>query len=162
MLSDGSLVFASKTHKNARLELQQSLAHSDYIWFVFSILSHYNNIILRLNRRIRAGKQFYSLAFETRSLPCFTELYLLFYTGGVKVIPENIYNMLTPVVLAHIIMGDGSWASHGLILCTDSYSVSYIIHLINVLIIKYRLDCTLRYHAATQPRIYIKKVVCLY
>ena len=90
-------------------------------------------------------------------MPCFTELYPLFYTGGVKVIPENIYNMLTPVVLAHIIMGDGSWACHGLILCTDSYSVSDIVRLINVLIIKYRLDCTLRYHAATQPRIYIKK-----
>ena len=79
-------------------------------------------------------------------MPCFTELYSLFYPSGVKVIPNNIYELLTPVALAHVIMGDGSRQRHGLILCTDSYSVSDIVRLINVLIIKYRLDCTLRYH----------------
>ena len=46
---------------------------------------------------------------------------------------------------------------HGLVLCTDSYSVSDIVRLINVLIIKYILNCTLQYHTPTQPRIYIKK-----
>ena len=157
ILSDGWLRFVSKTHKNALLGFKQSLAHSDYIWFVFSILSHYNNTTPRLKRAIAEGKQFYSLAFETRSLPCFTELYSLFYPSGVKVIPNNIYELLTPVALAHVIMGDGSRQRHGLILCTDSYSVLDIVRLINVLIIKYRLDCTLWYHTPTQPRIYIKE-----
>lgn len=95
--------------------------------------------------------------FFTRSLLCFTELYPLFYPSGVKVIPYNIYELLTAVALAHLIMGDGSRWRHGLVLCTDSYSVSDIVRLINVLIIKYRLDCTLRYHTSTQPRIYIKE-----
>ena len=133
ILSDGWLRFVSKTHKNALLGFKQSLAHSDYIWFVFSILSHYNNTTPRLKRAIAEGKQFYSLAFETGSLPCFTELYSLFYPSGVKVIPNNIYELLTPVALAHVIMGDGSRQRHGLILCTDSYSVSDIVRLINEL-----------------------------
>lgn len=54
-------------------------------------------------------------------------------------------------------MGDGSAQRHGLIICTDSYSVEDIVRLINVLIIRYRLDCTLRYHTPTQPRIYIRQ-----
>jgi hypothetical protein len=43
----------------------------------------------------------YVLGLYTRSLPCFTELLVLFYVNGVKVIPEDIYNLLSPVALAH-------------------------------------------------------------
>ena len=38
IFSDGWLRFPSKTSKSANLGFMQSLAHSDYIWFVFSIL----------------------------------------------------------------------------------------------------------------------------
>jgi hypothetical protein len=41
----------------------------------------------------------------------------------VKVIPEDIDNLLTPVALAHWIMGDGLVKSKSLVLCTDSYSI---------------------------------------
>jgi len=54
-------------------------------------------------------------------------------------------------------MGDGYARPQGLILCTDSYSVQDIVRLMNVLIIRYRLKCTLRYHTSTQPRIYISE-----
>jgi hypothetical protein len=37
-----------------------------------------------------------------------TELHSLFYPNGIKIIPKDIYNMLTPVALAHLIMGDGT------------------------------------------------------
>jgi len=77
--------------------------------------------------------------FFTRSMPCLTKLNSMLYPNGVKIIPEDIYNMLTLVALAHMIMGDGSVQWHGLIICTDSYSIEYTIKLINVLIIKYRL-----------------------
>jgi hypothetical protein len=90
-------------------------------------------------------------------MPCFTELYYLFYPNGVKIIPEDIYNLLTPVALAHLIMGDGSVKPHGLILCTDSYSLKDVVRLMNVLIIKYRLECTLRFYPKNQYRIYIKQ-----
>jgi hypothetical protein len=90
-------------------------------------------------------------------LSCFTKLHSLFYVNGVKVIPQNIYELLTPVALAHVIMGDGSAQRHGLIICTDSYTTPEVVRLINVLMIRYRLDCTLRFHTPTQPRIYIKQ-----
>ena len=58
--------------------------------------------------------------------------------------PHNIYELLTPIALAHMIMGDGSVKSHGLDLCTNSYSIQDVIRLMNVLIIRYRLECNLR------------------
>ena len=90
-------------------------------------------------------------------MPCLTELHSLFYLNGVKIIPNNIFELLTSVALAHIIMGDGSVQRSGLIICTDSYTVQDVVRLINVLMIKYRLDCWLRNHTPTQPRIYISQ-----
>lgn len=65
--------------------------------------------------------------------------------------------MLTPVALAHMIMGDGvNDHGDGLILCTDSYTLEDVVRLINVLIIRYNLECSLR-RASNKYRIYIKK-----
>ncbi len=92
-------------------------------------------------------------------MPCITELRSLFYPelSKIKVIPFNIYDLLTPAAVAHLIMGDGSAQRHGLIICTDSYTLKDVVRLINVLIIRYRLECSIRYHSPTQPRIYIKE-----
>lgn len=104
---------------------------------MFSSLAHYCSAYPNLRIRSRFNKQTISLQFFTRSLPCLTELHPLFYPNRVKLIPQNIYELLTPVALAHLIMGDGSTQRHGLILCTDSYTLSEIIRLMNVLMIRY-------------------------
>lgn len=83
-------------------------------------------------------------------------MYSLFYVNGVKVIPENIYDLLTPVALAHWIQGDGTAKYPGLIICTDSYKVEDVAKLINVLKIRYNIDCIFKFHTPTQPRIYIR------
>jgi len=162
LLSDGWLTIATKTSKNARLGFKQSLSRSAYVWFVFNILSHYCSSSPQLIQIVRSVNPQYALQFFTRSLLGFTELHTNFYiksqTGGfVKIVPQNIYELLTPVALAHLIMGDGYRWRHGLVLCTDSYSVEDIVRLMNVLIIKYRLECRLRYHTPTQPRVYIRE-----
>jgi len=88
-----------------------------------------------------------------------TELHYLFYPAkhGVKIIPYNIYNMLTPVALAHMVMGDGTAREYGLEICTNSYSLEDVVRLMNVLIIRYRLECTLHIHIKNQYRIYIRQ-----
>ena len=154
ILSDGRLTFSSKKSKNAILEFKQSLAHFQYVWFVFNILSHYCSSSPYVTTGIRAGNRFYGLKFFTRSMPCLTELHSLFFLNKVKIIPDNIYDLLTSVALAHLIMGDGQVASNGLRICTDAYSSSDIVKLINVLMIKYRLVCTIHVSYGRQ-RIYI-------
>jgi hypothetical protein len=121
---------------------------------VFFILSHYCNSLPVLKKGIRKENVNYSLGITTRALLCFTELHSLFYSNKVKIIPDNIFDLLTPVALAHLIMGDGQVASNGLRICTDSYSSSDIVKLINVLMIKYRLVCTIHVLDGRQ-RIYI-------
>ena len=157
LLSDGWLTLPLKTQKNARLGFSQSLAHYEYVWFVFNLLSHYCSSSPKLTTGIKWGKRYWALQFFTRSMPCLTELYYEFYSSGVKRIPNNVYELLTPVALAHVIMGDGSVLRSGLIICTDSYSIEEVVRLINVLIIRYRLECTIRVHRKNQYRIYIRQ-----
>ena len=126
---------------------------------LFSILSHYCNSLPVYRERIRKGKEQCSLEFTTRSLPCFTELYHMFYPDKTKIIPNNIYDLLTPVALAHVIMGDGSFhpVNGGLLICTDSYSIKEVVNLMNVLIIRYNLTCSIRQHNKGQYRVSIHK-----
>nr|YP_009574610.1 LAGLIDADG endonuclease [Orbilia dorsalia]QBF58411.1 LAGLIDADG endonuclease [Orbilia dorsalia] len=156
ILSDAWIKFSSKTSKNALLGFSQSNVNSKYFWFVFFSLSHYcSSYPLKVKDRL--GTNTIELQFETRSMTCITELYLLFYSEKIKVIPQNIYNLLTPIALAHLIMGDGSWQRHGLIVCTDSYKLVDVVRLMNVLIIRYRLGCTIRVNNKNKYRIYINQ-----
>jgi LAGLIDADG DNA endonuclease family len=103
----------------------------------------------------RKGTITYGLQFSTRRYQCFNELYNLFYINKIKIIPDNIYDILTPIALAYWIMGDGARKNKGLILCTDSYSLSDVIKLSNVLRIKYNLNTTISGYTNNRPRIYI-------
>jgi hypothetical protein len=60
-----------------------------------------------------------------------------------KIIPTatDIFNLLNPVTLAFWIMGDGEARISGLVICTDSYSISDVVRLLNVLMTKFNLNC---------------------
>lgn len=156
LLSDGNLSSA-KPHENPHLTFKQGLMNSEYVLFVYFILSHYCNVYPSESKSIRKDQTHVGVYFRTRGLPCFSELRSLFYIDKNKIVPVNIYDLLTPVALAHLIMGDGVAKEYGLILCTDSYKLVDVIRLMNVLMVKFRLECTLRYHRPTHPRIYIRQ-----
>lgn len=156
LLSDGWLIIPGTTHISPRLGLSQSLSHFKYVWFVFNALSHYCENFPVLRERRREKKTHWCVDVVTRSLPCFAELHSLFYVNKVKVIPHNIYDLLTPVAFAHLIMGDGGFKSKGIFLCTDSYSIQDVVRLMNVLIIRYDLKCTL-HRSNENYRIYISR-----
>jgi hypothetical protein len=166
LLSDAGLSFSfsffllikknNKTAVNALLRFSQSIAQHKYFWFVFTILSPFCSKYPYSRTNLRKGIKNYSTLPElyTRTLPCFTELYHLFYLNGKKIIPHNIYELLTPVALAHFIMGDGAAVGAGIRIGTDSFSVKECVQLINVLMIKYRIKCTI-HMISGKPRIYI-------
>jgi len=156
LLSDGWLIIPSATNISPRLGLSQSLSHFKYVWFVFNALSHYCDNFPVLRERKRGTKTLWCVDVVTGALPCFSEIYSLFYVNKIKVIPHNIYELFTPVVFAHLIMGDGGFKSKGIFLCTDSYSIQDVVRLMNVLIIRYDLKCTL--HKSNEGyRIYISR-----
>jgi LAGLIDADG DNA endonuclease family len=155
LLSDAWLQ-REKSNWNARLGFKQSVIHFEYLWFVFSLLSHYcSNMPYSTKSQVR-GKIHFGVVIFTRAYPCFTELYRLFYPNGVKVVPQDIYNLLTPIALAHWILGDGAVRNKGLTLCTDNFTVPEVVLLMSVLMIRYDLKCTLHFNE-DKPRIYIGK-----
>jgi ubiquinol-cytochrome c reductase cytochrome b subunit len=56
---------------------------------------------------------------------------------------EIIYYLLSPIALAFWIIDDGYKHGSGLVICTDCFTIDEVIRLINVLMIRYRLNCTL-------------------
>ena len=139
---------------NCRFRFKQSIEHSEYLFYVFNIISPYcisypKLVKTRLNR-----KDFYGIEIITRALPCFTVLRDIFYKGRIKIIPENLYDLITYEGLAHIIMGDGSYKFKGISLNLQSYTVKELILFINVLKIKFDIDCTL-HKSRNQYTVYI-------
>ena len=56
-------------------------------------------------------------------MPCITQLHKDYYINKTKTVKFSIFNDLTPVTLAHLIMGDGAFNGITLLLCTDSSSI---------------------------------------
>ena len=100
----------SKASGTARIGFKQSADRAGYVLFVYNLLSHYCGSLPQLSTGVRSNNKYYGLQFFTRSMPCITEIYNLFYPQGVKTVPVDIYNLLTPICLAHWIMGDWEMA----------------------------------------------------
>lgn len=92
------------------------------------------------------------------TLPCFDYFYDLFYVGRIKIVPAMIYDLLTPIGLAYLIMGDGSFhkRDHYVILCTEGFTNSDNALLMSVLVNKFGLSCRLSRHKETS-RIVIRR-----
>ena len=154
LLSDAGLS-KQKNSKNARLGFKQSMIHFPFLWSTFTILSHYCGTLPYPDNAKIKNKKYYGIRMDSRAYTCLTLLYDQFYQNKVKIVPLDIYNLLTPLALAYWIMGDGlgnAWK--GLYLCTDSFSNYDIVRLMNVLLIRYNIISRL-VTVSGKSRIYI-------
>ena len=150
ILSDGWL-YKNKSGKTL-LALKQT--NFEYLWLVYGKLSHYCRALPRTAKTNLNGKNFRCFTFATRVYPCFTEWYNMLYVDGKKVVPSDLYNMLTYEALAHWIMGDGTRLNKGLTLQTQSFTVQECVFIISILIHKFNLKCSIHMQR-NQPTIYI-------
>ena len=104
----------------------------------------------------KSNKTYNSITLTTMQLPCFSDLHDIWYLNGKKVIPLNIKEMLTPLSLAHFIMGDGSKQNDGIHLSVYSFSKSDVDLLIKALYERYNIESTI-HMTDNGPRIYINK-----
>ncbi len=114
LLGDGSL-YRKNVHSNARLELSFGSKYKDFALSIEDILKDYlSNPLKSVNIKINS-KIYLNYRLKTKSLPLFSELFDLFYkldSEGIKykkLIPVNIWDLLDPVSLAYLIMGDGNF-----------------------------------------------------
>lgn len=141
LLGDGYLL-RNKTKttgklNNTRFCFAQSVAHFDYFYFVYDIFKPFcQGPVYNYNRSSKLTGPFSGLQFNTLVFPCFSFYHDLFYNeAGVKIVPQNIRDLLTPIGLAQWIQDDGSYHKRDniLTLCTDSFSELDIDLLMSVL-----------------------------
>lgn len=94
ILSDATLQRLNKGG-GARLQFKQKYGQFEYLYLVFFQLSHYCSRGPSVTKAILHNKVHYGLSFTTRSLNCITELYELFYINEKKIVPKNLYELLT-------------------------------------------------------------------
>jgi hypothetical protein len=153
LLSDANLQRLNKGG-GTRLQFKQKYEQFEYFYSVFFQLSHYCSRGPYITKTFLHKKAHYALSFTTRSLNCITELYELFYLEGKKIVPKNLYELLTWEALAHLICGDGTYSS-GITLQTQCFTIEELVLIINVLIIKFGLECSI-HKQANYSVIYIK------
>jgi len=154
----GTLLWDSKIvankNKTASIVFEQSNSHKLYLESLFSEMKDLINQSevkeqKRLDKRYN-NKVNISYWFTTKSTEFFNLYFTLFYKKNdstnkyYKIVPDCIYDLLSPCALAYWICDDGSKVKRGgVTLCTDSFNQDEVFKLKSVLEIKYNLICTI-------------------
>jgi len=149
----------TKRGKNPILQFAQGSINEAYISHLYDLFQDYCGTppkVYESKLDKRTGLIYSSIRFKTLSLPCFSYYYDLFYYDGVKRIPLNINELLTPISLAYWAMDDGCKHNSGFYLCTDSYTFTEVQLLISGLKENFDLNCTYNKRGEDSYRIYIK------
>jgi len=111
LLSDGHLDRSSPT-SGVRLSVSFGVKHSAYLLYLYDLFESYTNTgpasISVYNKKTQTNNGVFK--FKTVSLPQLLDYHKLFYELNdygklIKIIPKNIEQLMSPIVLAHLIMG---------------------------------------------------------
>jgi hypothetical protein len=153
LLGDGSLV-KKYIGGGTYFKYTQSVIHSSYLYHVFNLFKHIGSLNMEkpsLGKSLVKGVSHQWLAFTTKSFKDWNFLYEAWYINGVKTIPSNIGEILTPVSLAYWLMDDGCWTKTGIHLATNNFSKTDVEKLVFLLNTKFGLNCSIH----SRNRIYI-------
>lgn len=162
LLGDAHIVKRSSTGNSRLVYAQTAIKHKEYFEYVYSIFSPFCVENYKPQSRVirdKSTKKIYSaISFTTMQLPCFNEFKEKFYLSNVKIVPYNIYELLTPNGLAFWIMDDGSKQGSGLHLSVYAFTNEDVDKLMFTLQDKFNLRCSIHYNRDNKPRIYIQRI----
>jgi len=161
LLGDAHIVRRSSTGNSRLVYAQTAIAHKEYFDYVLSFFLAYcvNDYIpqSRIVRDNRTKKTYSAISFTTMQLPCLNEFRDNFYVLNLKVVPDNIYELLTPRGLAFWLMDDGSKKDSGMHIGVYAFSNTDVDKLMFTLQDKFNIKCSIHYNRDKKPRIYIFK-----
>lgn len=108
-----------------RLNFYQESTHQAYLLWLHSTLAAWGYCALTvpvLTTRLAGEGVRWVIRFHTYSFTSLTWMHDAFYVSGVKVFPQALGHLLTPLALAVWIMDDGSVLPYGLKLATNNFT----------------------------------------
>ena len=157
LLGDGHLRFNKKgldgkPKLNTNAQLAMTLKSKEHVYFLWRDIYGpiCTNTLPHPWPNPNSGKLTTQYHFSSRALPSITQIHNQWYIWSddnkkfIKIIPSNIFDILTPIGLAHWLMGDGYWdkSSKSALLCTDNFTLDEVKLLISVLDTKFNLYST--------------------
>ena len=170
LLGDAHITKSEKN--NAYIKFEQGIKNQEYLLFIYELFKDYAINIPTEYKRFdkRYSKENISFSFRTKSLNEFNEFADIFLklnenNKTIKIVPKNIFNLLTPCSLAFWIMDDGQEVktrgiTQGITLCTDSFTYVEVLTLKSVLETKFGFNCSIHNKNIKKGyfRIYISKL----
>lgn len=161
LLGDAHIARRSSTANSRLVYAQTAVLHKEYFYYIFSFFSPFcvkdYKPQAKIVRDNRTKKIYSAISFTTMQLPCFNVYKEKFYLSNIKLVPDNIYDLLTPRGLAFWIMDDGSRQGSGLHISVYSFTNKDVDKLMFTLQDKFNLKCSIHYNRDKKPRIYIFK-----
>lgn len=169
ILSDGWM--QKRGHWNPRIALKQSEKNFRYLWEVFNELAYLCSFFPFSSKQLLRGKTFYSLTLQTRQLACLMEIFNLFYVEEkgkfIKTIKPDLFFYFDYIALAHLIQQKSNIKNnfsliyrdkikYSLFINVEGFTIKDIVLLMNILMIRFRLSCSLR-SVNNQQRITINR-----
>lgn len=127
LMGDGCII-PTASDNNYRLQIEQSDQQREYLFWKYEIFKEF--VVTPPKYIASLG----SWRFRTISHKEFVQLRSIFYRDGKKVLPQNLYFLADPLVLAVWFMDDGSHYSNGsYIINTQNFTPKENIRIINFL-----------------------------
>lgn len=110
---------------------------------LFAPLINNEPVIIVRKADSRTGKVYKSIYVRTLRFACLNKYHDLFYKDKNKIVPLNIQDLLTPIGLAHLLMGDGYFHNGVIFICSESFTKEEQELLIAALYSKFNIKATL-------------------
>ena len=114
MLSDGGLYRSSPT-ANVRFEMSLGEKYKPLAFYIGELFKDYMSNTVKPIEVKGKNKVYINYRLKTKTLPVFNSYYEMFYRFNhltnkyVKIVPDNIIDLMDPIVLAYLIQGDGNF-----------------------------------------------------
>lgn len=150
LLGDGHINYDPKVPNiNGRLEFTFSSKILHYVNSLkFDVLSFIckNSKPTPWPNKNLTSKESTQYWFSTKRIYAISDLHKIWYKRVdkklLKTIPLNIEQLLTPVALAHWLMGDGYFYNGSVIICTDNFTLDEVLTLMVILENKFLLKAS--------------------